>query len=148
MMTGRTYDIFITHAWRYHEDWTRVAKVLDQCAEFFWRNFSVPWYDPAMDTNTEKGGRFVHRWLESQIIPVDAVLFLSSVYAVRSARKWLELEVETARRLHKPVIGLARFGESEIAIDARPLIDSATSWEPETLAAAIREATGDRAATA
>ncbi len=28
-----------------------------------WRNFSVPWYDPALDANTEVGKRLLHRWL-------------------------------------------------------------------------------------
>src|SRR5205814_9540882 len=78
-----TYDVFITHAWRYHDDWNRAADVLDGVAGFKWRNFSVPWYDPAMDPNTAVGGRFVRDWLEGQIQPSNVVLFLDSVYSVK-----------------------------------------------------------------
>jgi MTH538 TIR-like domain (DUF1863) len=136
-MVRTTYDIFITHAWRYHDDWTRVGSVLDGCAGFSWRNFSVPWYDPAMDPNTEIGARFIRRWLESQIIPVAVVVFLGSVYAVKSARKWLEMEVEMARRHGKPVLGLPSFGETELAAEARTLVDATSAWTGEAITAAI-----------
>lgn len=141
-MAERTYDVFITHAWRYHDDWTRVGALLDQCAGFSWRNFSVPWYDPAMDPNTETGSRFVRRWLESQIIPVAVVLFLGSVHAVKSARKWVELEVEMARLHRKPILGLPTYGESELSAEARPLIDATVGWGGEVLTAAIARAAG------
>lgn len=141
-MTDKTYDVFITHAWRYHDDWTRVGTVLDECSGFSWRNFSVPWYDPAMDPNTENGARFVRRWLESQIIPVSVVLFLGSVHAVKSARKWVELEVEMARRHSKPVIGLPPFGNTELTEEARALVDTTVGWTGEALAAAIARAAG------
>ena len=29
-MTDRIYDLFITHAWRYHDDWTRVGEMFDK----------------------------------------------------------------------------------------------------------------------
>ena len=74
-MNERIYDLFITHAWRYHDDWTRVGEMLDKFLGDFWRNFSVPWYDPALDPNTEVGKRLVHRWLEQQIVPTCGVIF-------------------------------------------------------------------------
>jgi hypothetical protein len=136
-----TYDIFVTHAWRYHDDWTRVGAVLDQQPGFSWRNFSVPWYDPAMDPNTEVGARFVRRWLESQIIPVAVVIFLGSVHAVKSARKWLEMEVDMARRHGKPILGLPSFGEAEMAPEARALVSATARWDGETLREAIERLT-------
>ena len=29
-MTERIYDLFITHAWRYHDDWTRIGEMFDK----------------------------------------------------------------------------------------------------------------------
>jgi len=137
-MAQTTYDIFITHAWRYHDDWTRVGALLDRCAGLSWRNFSVPWYDPAMDPNTEIGARFIRRWLESQIIPVAVVVFLGSVYAVKSARKWLEMEVEMARRHNKPILGMPSFGETQLSSEAKALVDATSLWTEDAIAAAIR----------
>lgn len=108
----QSFDLFLTHAWRYHEDWTRAATMLDGMDGFSWRNFSVPWHDPAMDANTEVGGRFIREWLETQIMPVDAVLLLAGVHALGSGRKWVDLEIDYARRHQKVVLGLPALGES------------------------------------
>ena len=128
-----SYDFFLTHAWRYHEDWTRLGDMLDRTPDLSWRNFSVPWYDPAVDPNTEAGARFVHQWLESQIKPVTAVIFLGGVYATKSCRKWLELEVEIARLRAIPIIGLPVFGDDVLARDARALVDATVTWNSEDI---------------
>lgn len=88
--------------------------MLDNTEDLSWRNFSVPWHDPAMDTNSEVGGQFIREWLETQIIPVRAVIFLAGVYRLGSARKWLDLELEYATKHDKPVFGLPAIG-TEIA---------------------------------
>jgi hypothetical protein len=132
-----TYDVFITHAWRYHDDWNRVSSILDNVAGFKWRNFSVPWYDPAMDPNTQVGGEFVRNWLESQILPCHAVLFLDSVYAVRSARKWLDTEVEMARAAGKPIIALPAFGASGVGVTVALMVDAVVPWDGGVVAQAI-----------
>lgn len=135
-----TYDVFITHAWRYHDDWNRSAEVLDKVDGFKWRNFSVPWYDPAMDPNTAVGGEFVRNWLQSQILPCHAVLFLDSVYAVKSAKKWLDIELEMAREAGKPVIGLPAFAANGIGISIASLVDAIVPWQGEVIAQTIVEA--------
>lgn len=132
-MAAKPYDIFITHAWRYHDDWTRLCELLDQSPGVSWRNFSVPWFDPVMDPNTENGARMVRRWLESQIVPVSVVVFLGGVYAVKSARKWLDLEVEMALRNNKPIVGMPAFGETELPGDIHPMISATASWDTQTL---------------
>jgi len=136
-MQNETYDLFLTHAWRYHEDWTRFGDMLDRVRDLSWRNFSVPWYDPAVDPNTEAGGQFIRRWLESQIAPVAAVIFLDGVYAIKSARKWLDLELEIARARGIPVIGLAPVGKTELSDDSRSLVDVAVGWDAAQILAAV-----------
>ena len=136
-MQNDIYDLFLTHAWRYHEDWTRLGDMLDRFPDLSWRNFSVPWYDPAVDPNTEAGGRFVRQWLESQIRPVAAVIFLGSVYATKSCRKWLELEVEIAREQGIPIVGLPAFGDETLGEDVRALVDIAARWDPAAIIEAV-----------
>ena len=138
--TSDTYDVFITHAWRYHDDWKRVAEVLDSVDGFRWRNFSVPWYDPAMDPNTAVGGRFVRDWLESQILPSHVVLFLDSVYAVRSARKWLDVEMEMARTAGKPIVALPAFGTPGVDATIAAMVDAVVPWDRDVMARTIVEA--------
>lgn len=138
---NKTYDIFVTHAWRYHEDWTRLSTMLDNEEGLKWRNFSVPWYDPALDPNTEIGSRHVREWLEGQIRPVVGVVLLDSVYAVKSARKWLDLEVELARKLDKTVLGLPTFGQCDMSDEATAIVDRIVEWNGESIVGSLKELT-------
>lgn len=132
-------DIFIAHAWRYHEDWTQVCSLLDQVQGFKWRNFSLPWHDPAMDTNSELGKAFIYNFLETQIIPVNTMIMLAGVYSIKSARRWLDLEVEFARKHNKPIVALPAIGESTVPEHVALLCDKNVTWDSATLVAALRE---------
>jgi antiphage defense system Thoeris ThsB-like protein len=136
-MNDRVYDLFITHAWRYHDDWTRLVDLLDQFLDQSWRNFSVPWYDPALDPNTEVGKRLVYRWLEQQIVASCGVILLSSVYENKSARKWVEIEVEMARKHDKRIIGVPAFGKTLMSPEAAGLVDAICPWDPAQLISAL-----------
>jgi hypothetical protein len=141
----KIYDIFISHAWRYHEDWMLLSKLFDAEKRIRWRNFSVPWYDPALDPNTELGARAIRTWLEGQIRPIYGFVLLDSVYAVKSARKWLDLEVELARGLAKPVIALPAHGQTTVSQDAAARADESGSWDIAALIEAFERIKGGTA---
>jgi hypothetical protein len=48
----RSYSIFISHAWRYDDDYTRMVNLLDRAPRFLYRNYSVPRHDPAIANST------------------------------------------------------------------------------------------------
>jgi hypothetical protein len=129
------YDLFLTHAWRYHDDWNRFVTLLDGVPSFEWRNFSLPWYDPAFDPRSPVGERMVMRSLESQIGPVHCVILLASVYETRSARHWLDIELGIARRHGKPVLAASSHGAANVSLDVARLADGVVSWDAD---AAIR----------
>ncbi len=133
----QTYDLFVTHAWRYHDDWNRFSDVMNKEGYFRWRNFSVPWYDPAVDVNTDSGKKFVVDWLEKQIIPCHALIALDSVHAVNSARRWVEDEIRIARDLKKPVFGLPAFGAPQASERLAVLVDSVLPWDGKAIAEAV-----------
>lgn len=136
----RTYDLFVTHAWRYHDDWNRFADVMNGVGHFRWRNFSLPWYDPAVDVNTAAGKAFVADWLERQIIPCHAVIALDSVYSVNSARRWVQEEIRLARDLKKPVLALPAFGAAECSPALTGLVDRVLSWDGRAIAEGVAQA--------
>jgi hypothetical protein len=139
MVKTRTVDIFITHAWRYHRDWKCLVDLLNGYASSNWRNFSLPWYDPALDPRTEKGSRLVRWNLESQIIPVHAVFLLASVLVEPGTRKWLDLELDMARKHGKPVIAVPPWGETVVSKEVAARTDAVVGWDaPALLAAAGR----------
>jgi hypothetical protein len=133
------WDLFVTHAWRYHEDWIRVSELLDSQPGLKWRNFSVPWHDPAMDPNTDVGGRFVRDWLETQIIPVTGVILLSSLLERGSAKRWIQVEIGLARQYHKPIVGLPPQGQTSVPEDALELVDAVAAWTASGIIGAFED---------
>jgi hypothetical protein len=131
------YDLFFTHAWRYHDDWNHIVASFDAEPGLRWRNFSVPWHDPAVSPNSPDGGVFVRHWLESQIVPVHAVVLLAGVWSQESSRKWLELELELARKHGKPVIVVPASGEMTIAPDVAAKADRVASWQVSEILDAV-----------
>jgi hypothetical protein len=54
----KIYDIFISHAWRYSDDYNHLVKLLNEASNFKnfkWRNYSDPRHDPIIDPNSEVG---------------------------------------------------------------------------------------------
>lgn len=122
------YDLFFTHAWRHHDDWNRIVALFDAEPGLRWRNFSVPWHDPAVTPNSADGGVYVRRWLESQIVPAHAVVLLAGVWAQESSRKWLELELDLARKHGKPVIVLPASDQASVPPDVAARGDRVVGW--------------------
>lgn len=137
MKETKCYDLFVTHAWRFHDDWTRFSNLLDKAEGVAWRNFSLPWHDPAMNPNSKIGGHFIRNFLETQIIPVHAVVLLSSVYSIPSARHWFELEVEMARKHNKPIIGMPLNEETLIPEEVSLLCDGCCNWDLNSIFSTI-----------
>lgn len=140
MIKTKTYDLFISHAWRYHDDWKRLVDVLNAHAMHGWRNFSLPWYDPALDPRTEKGGQIVRWNLETQIMPAHAVVLLASVLSEPGTRKWLDFEVEMARKHGKLIIGLPPWGKDDVSDEVKERVNEVVSWNAAAIFAAVDRA--------
>lgn len=122
-------DIFISHAWRFHGDYQKLIDLLDEHANLKVRNFGLPWYDPALNIHTEEGGNTLRELLRNQIIPAQVFVLLSSVFANKGARKWVDFELEYAKQLAKPVVALPNFGEDEVPLEVCEYSDRQASWE-------------------
>lgn len=133
------YNVFVTHAWRYHADWTKALEMLETDPSVAWRNFSIPWHDPAFDANTPLGKARLHEWLESQIRPADVILFLDGVYTAKSTRRWLALEIEIGRQLGKLILALPDMHEGTVRDEVAALCDDVISWDTKALAGAIKK---------
>lgn len=139
MGNSKTYDLFVTHAWRFHEDWTKFTELMDKMHGLLWRNFSLPWHDPAISPNTEAGGRFIRSALESQVIPVHVVILLAGVYEIRSARQWVDMEIEMATKHKKPIIGMPAINKDSIPTELLELCDASSRWDGAQLIGTIDE---------
>src|SRR5215467_3785684 len=90
----KTYDLFLSHAWRYNDDYYRLENLLRGAPYFKWRNYSVPTHDPVINPLTVVGKRKLLKMLDDQIKPVNCVIIISGLYV--SFSDWILEEIEIA----------------------------------------------------
>jgi|694.fasta_scaffold120627_2 hypothetical protein len=106
-------DIFISHCWRFHSEWENFSKTLDEIYKENWRNFSLPWHDPALSPSNKFGMEILLNNLKTQIQPASLVIFLSSLFETESNLKWLEIEMKYALEMDKSIVGIINSEKKE-----------------------------------
>ena len=101
-MKKNKLDIFISHAWRFHDEWKILVNIIDQIEEIEWRNFSTPWHDPALKPTNKLGLQSITNTLKTQIIPCDLCFFISDLYLINSNLKWLKIAENFANEFKIP----------------------------------------------
>jgi|TARA_B100001964_G_C14012639_1_gene500074 hypothetical protein len=135
------YDLFISHALRNHDEWDRFVDLLNDSSELEWRNFSLPWYDPAFDQRTPIGKKMILKSLKDQIIPSHCTFMLSGVFSSKGSHPWMEMEIKISQDHGKPIIAVPGVESGDIL---EPICEAATkiiSWEANEAVAAIKELT-------
>lgn len=126
----RTYRIFISHAWNYNEDYYRLVKFLNAAPNFEWRNLSVPEHDPISDSEKLTAA------LNNQMRPAHAFLILAGMYVAHS--DWIQYEINFARRIGRPIIGIRPWGAERIPVEVQNGADEIVGWNTDTIVSAIR----------
>lgn len=127
---ANVYRVFISHVWNYSEDYLRVVRFLDERRYFRWENLSVPAHDPLSDAET------LEYDLRRQMRDADVFLIIAGMYAVR--RDWIDFELNFARRIGKPRIGIIKRGSQRVP---RALQDHTylVGWNGESIVQKIRQ---------
>ena len=129
----KTYDVFISHAWTYHDDYYRVERFLDEAPFFRWRNYSVPDHDPLQLPSTSA----LKEQLRKQIRPVNVVLILAGMYVAHS--DWIQFEIDFANAINKPMIGIRPRGQQRIPSAVTNSVKEMVGWRTESIVSAIRK---------
>lgn len=129
----KTYDLFISHAWKYDDDYHRLITLLENANYFEWRNYSVPQHDPLDANNTRR----LAESLKQQIRPVNAVLIISGMYVYH--RDWIQYEIEVAQSYNKPIIGIEPRGSQRIPTEVQSAAMAMVGWRRDSIVAAIRD---------
>jgi hypothetical protein len=91
----RTYQVFISHAWQYSDDYWRVVQFLNEAPNFQWHNLSVPQDEPVSSERLEYE-------LRNQMRPADVFLIIAGMYVAHS--DWIDFELSFARRTGRPIL--------------------------------------------
>ncbi len=133
----KEYRIFISHAWRYSEDYYRLVDMLNSAPYFKWRNYSVPEHDPVIDPDTEVGKAKLIEELRKQIQPVHVVIVLAGMYV--NYREWIQKEIDIALEYEKPIVGVKPWGQERVPKIIQDVSCKLVGWNTNSIIEAIRE---------
>lgn len=132
----KTYNLFVSHSWRYSDSYDRLVNLLNQRRYFAFRDYSVPPDDPIHNARNQSELRAAIR---RQMAPCHVVVVMAGVYATYS--KWINIELDLARngfRSEKPVLAIRPRGNQRISDTVREAADRVVAWNTESIVAAIR----------
>ncbi len=132
----RTYRLFISHSWKYSDEYVRFVNLLNNAKYFRWTNYSCPEHDPAIDPTTQVGKRKLTEALRNQIRPVHCVIILSGMYINYSY--WIQKEIDIALEYEKPIIGVKPWGRQKIPTIIQEIADEIVGWNTDSIIDAIR----------
>ena len=132
MPSLKTYDLFISHAWTYDDDYYRLVQFLNDANWFKYRNYSVPQHDPLDANNASR----LMAALDRQIRPVNVVLIISGMYV--TYRDWIQYEIEVAQSYSKPIIGIRPWGSQRVPVAVQSAATEMVGWNTSSIVAAIR----------
>lgn len=132
------YHIFISHAWKYNEDYNKIVSWLDEAQKeglLTWSNYSVPEHDPLINPDTTIGKNKLKEMLKNQIKPANIILVISGMYAAYS--DWIGYEIDTSVDYNKYIIGVKPWGQQQIPAKVTNNADELVGWNKNSLINAI-----------
>ncbi|WPN57483.1 TIR domain-containing protein [Pseudomonas sp. P9_31] len=129
----QTFHLFISHSWNYSDAHDKLVKLLNAHPTFSYKNFSVPLHNPIIGAQTDKQ---LEQAIENKIRPCSAVLIMAGMYSTYS--KWINKEIEIAKRMGKVIIAIKPFGAERISNVVREAAHAECAWNTNSIVSAIR----------
>lgn len=131
---SKTYNLFISHSWTYEDAYKKLTQLLDDATGFTWRDYSVPKDDPIHKASNQQ---LLEEALRRKMRSVHCVLILAGVYAAYS--KWINIEIELAKELKKPIIAIEPWGAEKTSAKVKESADRIVKWRTQSIVDAVRE---------
>ena len=96
------YRLFISHAWKYGQDYNRLINLLNNAKYFSYYNYSAPAEKPLFPAGTPMTNSQIRNLISNKIRPAQVTLVLSGMYGAYS--DWMKYEVDESIRMGKPII--------------------------------------------
>ena len=132
----KEYRLFISHAWKYDDDYYRLENLLKNASNLKFANYSVPQHDGLVEKDEQVRKEKLKVMLVNQIRPVNAVLVISGMYAAHS--DWITFEIEAANQMEKPIIGITPRGQEHIPKVVSDAAITMVGWNTDSIVQAIR----------
>ena len=122
-----TYDLFISHSWEGDADYHGLIGLLGNGLSLEWRNLSVPRSAPVI----ARGLLGIQEALARRIYQADAVLVISGKNL--NSSRWVRYELNVARELDKPIIGVEPGGTVASSMEVRRVATTMAAWTADSI---------------
>ena len=132
----RTYHLFISHSWRYGDQYDRLKNLLDKSG-LSYRDYSVPRDDPIHNAGS---ARQLREAIKNQMRYASVVVVLAGVYASHS--KWIDIEIDLAESSFasaKPIVAIEPWGSERTSTRVKRAADEVVKWSTKSIVRAIEE---------
>lgn len=129
----KNYTIFVSHSWDHSDDLDGLHSLLRRRGYFSYDAREVTRDKPINSLNAT----YIKSQLREKIRSSNILLALAGIYASHS--EWMQWEIETAKGLGVPVVGIIPRGQERIS---RIVYDNSVTdirWNTESIVSAIRE---------
>ena len=133
----KTYNLFISHSWRYGDAYDRLLNLLKNRSYFAFKDYSVPKNDPIHNARNDAQLR---QAIRNQMMPCHVIIITAGVYSTYS--KWISIEIALAQKGFqnpKPIIAVRPRGSARISTVASSAADRIVGWNTESVVKAIRD---------
>lgn len=134
-LEDKQYNVFISHSWTYDEHYKRVVDFLEEVPSLDWQNHSVPSTDPL----PEEKASALRQSLKDQMRSASLVVVSAGMYSAYS--RWIDTEIELARDMGKPIIGIIPEGQEKIPKNIEENCTEICRWRKASLIESISKCT-------
>lgn len=126
------YNIFICHSWDHIEDLKGLRRLLNNRGYFnvVFEEFTPN--NPINSSNVE----YMRKRIRDAISKSDIVIGMAGVYGSHS--DWMKWELETAKSMGKPILGVIPWGQVNVSQVVRENAEECVRWNTESIVEAIR----------
>lgn len=130
------YRIFISHAWKYGNEYDRLVQLLDSAPWFSYYNYSAPKEKPLALSSPNASHQEIARAITAKIQQAQVVLVIGGMYTLY--HEWMQYEVDEALRMRKPIIAIMPWGSSFMPTTLSAKATCIVNWRTGSIVTAIR----------
>ena len=131
------YRLFISHAWKYGENYRRLIGLLDNAPYFQYLNYSAPEEKPLFPAGTPYSNRDIANKITDKISPAQITRVISGMYTAYS--DWMKYEISESYRMGKPIIGIIPWGNTRTPSYVENYATKMVGWNTSSIVSAIRQ---------
>lgn len=130
------YRIFVSHAWKYGDDYRRLINLLDNALYFSYYNYSAPQEKPLFPVGTPLTNNMISTAITNKIKPSQITIVISGMYV--QYKDWIQYEIDESKRMGKPILAIKPWGNERIPSYITQNADMIVNWQTNSIVSAIR----------